>query len=122
MSDLRFDPSKAVTFDLTRGLVHVEGAPGPTPGVLVPAEALLALAGAAGAEPAGAFARRLGEAMGRRVAVRLSGAGFVVSQIPLPGAPLKPGETVTLSLSESAPSVARAGVAREETSSTPYRP
>jgi len=58
----------------------------------------------------------------RRVAVRLSGAGFVVSQIPLPGAPLKPGETVTLSLSESAPSVARAGVAREETSSTPYRP
>ena len=58
----------------------------------------------------------------RKVAVHLSGAGFVVSQVPPPGAPLQPGGTVMLSLSESAPSVARAGVAREETSSTPYRP
>jgi cell division protein FtsI (penicillin-binding protein 3) len=58
----------------------------------------------------------------RRVAVLLSGAGFVVSQVPPPGAPLQPGGTVMLSLSESAPSVARAGVAREETSPTPYRP
>jgi cell division protein FtsI (penicillin-binding protein 3) len=58
----------------------------------------------------------------RKVAVHLSGAGFVVSQVPPPGAPLQPGGTVLLSLSESAPSVARAGVAREETSSTPYRP
>jgi hypothetical protein len=58
----------------------------------------------------------------RKVAVRLSGAGFVISQVPQPGAPLQPGGTVTLSLSESAPSVARAGVAREETGQTPYRP
>ena len=27
MPDLRFDPSKAVTFDLARGLVHLEGEP-----------------------------------------------------------------------------------------------
>ncbi len=53
MPDLRFDPSKAVTFDLTHGLVHLEGAPSR---VLVPAEALLALAAAAGAEATAAFA------------------------------------------------------------------
>src|SRR5262249_41229814 len=47
--------------------------PPPQASVLVPAEALLALAGAAGPEAAVAFARRLGEAMGRRVAARLSG-------------------------------------------------
>jgi hypothetical protein len=69
MPDLRFDPSKAVTFDLTHGLVHLEGAPSR---VLVPAEALLALAAAAGAEATATFARTFGEAMGRRVAARFS--------------------------------------------------
>ncbi len=69
MPDLRFDPSKAVTFDLTHGLVHLEGAPSR---VLVPAEALLALAAAAGAEATATFARTLGEPLGRRVAARLS--------------------------------------------------
>jgi len=72
MPDLRFDPSKAVTFDLTQGLVHLEGAP---PRVLVPAAALLALAAAAGAEATAAFARTIGEAMGRRVAGRLEEGG-----------------------------------------------
>ena len=69
MPDLRFDPSQAVTFDLTHGLVHLEGAPSR---VLVPADALVALARAAGPEAASAFGRSLGEAMGRRVATRLA--------------------------------------------------
>lgn len=71
MPDPRFDPSKAVTFDLTHGLVHLEGAPS---SLVVPADALLALARAAGPDAGAAFARALGEAMGRRVAARLSGA------------------------------------------------
>jgi hypothetical protein len=70
MPDLRFDPSKAVTFDLTQGLVHLEGAR-----LLVPAAALLALAAAAGPDARAVFTRTLGEAMGRRVADRLSGDG-----------------------------------------------
>ena len=74
MSDLRFDPSKAVTFDLTHGLVHLEGAPSR---LLVPADALLALAKAAGGEPSAAFGAALGEAMGRRVASRLAAANGV---------------------------------------------
>jgi hypothetical protein len=68
MSDLRFDPSKAVTFDLTHGLVHLDGAGAR---VLVPADALLALAAAAGAGAATALARAMGTAMGRRVATRM---------------------------------------------------
>lgn len=86
------------------------------------------VAGAAGSadvapDVTGFSARQALALFGRRkIAVRFSGAGFVVSQVPPPGAPLQPGGTVVLSLSESAPSVARAGVAREETSSTPYRP
>ena len=56
------------------------------------------------------------------VSVRLSGGGFVVAQNPPPGAPLKPGGAMTLSLSESAPTIARGGVGREETSPTPDRP
>lgn len=71
MTDVRFDPSKAVTFDLAHGLVHLEGAPAR---LLVPADALGALAGAAGPEAASAFGRTLGEAMGRRVASRLATA------------------------------------------------
>ena len=56
------------------------------------------------------------------IAVKLQGAGFVTSQSPAPGAILRPGEIQTLFLSESAPSVARAGGGREETSSSPFRP
>jgi hypothetical protein len=75
MPDLRFDPSKAVTFDLTHGLVQLQGAPGAPSRVLVPAEALVALARAAGAEGTAAFAASLGEIMGRRVAGRLAERG-----------------------------------------------
>ena len=56
------------------------------------------------------------------IAVKLQGAGFVASQTPAPGTTLRPGEIPTLFLSESAPSVARAGGGREETSSSPFRP
>lgn len=69
MSHVRFDPSKAVTFDLSHGLVHLDGAP---PRLLVPAEALGTLAEAAGADATRAFGRALGEAIGLRVASRLS--------------------------------------------------
>ncbi|APR83174.1 Hypothetical protein A7982_08523 [Minicystis rosea] len=71
MSDLRFDPSKAVTFDLAQGHVHLEGAPSR---LLVPADALGLLVEAAGAEAAAAFGRSLGTSMGRRIASRLSAA------------------------------------------------
>jgi hypothetical protein len=74
MPDLRFDPSKAVTFDLAHGLVHQEGAP---PGLLVPADALLALVKAAGPDAVAVFGRSLGEAMGRRVASRFAAASGV---------------------------------------------
>lgn len=74
MTPLRFDPSKAVTFDLAHGLVHLEGAPSR---LLVPAEALGALTRAAGPEATAAFGRALGEAMGRRVAARLAAADGV---------------------------------------------
>jgi cell division protein FtsI (penicillin-binding protein 3) len=56
------------------------------------------------------------------LAVKLQGVGFVTSQTPAPGTALRPGEVPTLTLSESAPSVARAGTGREETSSSPFRP
>lgn len=69
MSHVRFDPSKAVTFDLSHGLVHLDGAP---PRLLVPAGALGALAAAAGADATRAFGRALGEAIGLRVASRLT--------------------------------------------------
>jgi hypothetical protein len=74
MPDPRFDPSHAVTFDLTHGLVHLEGAPSR---LIVPAEALGALARAAGPGATAAFGRSTGEAMGRRVASRLAAAGGV---------------------------------------------
>jgi hypothetical protein len=83
MPDVRFDPSKAITFDLTQGLVHLAGPPrssaghDPTAGasqVVVPSTALMALAAAAGAEATEAFARALGTAMGHRIADRVSGA------------------------------------------------
>lgn len=78
MSDLRFDPSKAVTFDLAHGLVHLEGAPSR---VLVPADALLSLARSAGPEAAAAFGRSLGEAMGRRLAARVTAAAASVDVV-----------------------------------------
>lgn len=72
MPEARFDPSKAITFDLTSGLVHLEGAPAR---VLVPADALSALCATAGAEAAAAFGRALGVPMGRRLAGRFSASG-----------------------------------------------
>jgi hypothetical protein len=78
MTDLRFDPSKAVTFDLAHGLVHLDGAPSR---LLVPAEALAALASAAGPEASAAFGAAIGEAMGRRVASRLGEGGVAAAPI-----------------------------------------
>jgi cell division protein FtsI/penicillin-binding protein 2 len=49
--------------------------------------------------------------------VRLHGAGFVTGQQPAPGSILRPGQTHTLFLSETAPPISRPGRAREETSS-----
>lgn len=72
MPDPRFDPSRAVTFDLAHGLVHLEGGPSR---LLVPAEALGALARAAGPVAGAIFGRAIGEAMGARVASRLAASG-----------------------------------------------
>jgi len=69
MSEPRFDPSNAITFDLARGIVQLEGAP---LRVLVPADALALLCRTAGPGPIAAFGRSIGEAMGRRVASRLA--------------------------------------------------
>jgi hypothetical protein len=69
MPEPRFDPSKAVTFDLGSGLVHVEGAPSR---LLVPAEALGAICAAAGPEATTAFGRSIGVPMGRRLASRFA--------------------------------------------------
>jgi hypothetical protein len=70
MPDPRFDPSNAITFDLASGLVHLDGAPAR---LLVPAPALGHLCAAAGPEATAAFGRAMGEAMGRRVALRFGG-------------------------------------------------
>lgn len=72
MPEPRFDPSKAVTFDLGSGLVHLEGAPSRT---LVPADALGALCVAAGPEATTAFGRAIGAPMGKRLANRFAGGG-----------------------------------------------
>jgi hypothetical protein len=69
MSHVRFEPSKTVTFDLSHGLVHVEGAHAC---LLVPADALAALSRSAGAEATQSFGRALGEAIGQRAAQRLA--------------------------------------------------
>lgn len=71
MAESPFDPKHAVTFDLAHGLVHLEGAPSR---LLVPAEALSALAAAAGDDAARAFGKALGAPLGSRVAYRLVGA------------------------------------------------
>lgn len=57
-----------------------------------------------------------------RLPVRLEGAGFVVSQEPPAGSPVRPGETQTLRLSENAPPISRPGRGREETSSPLFGP
>lgn len=72
MPEARFDPSKAVTFDLASGLVHIEGAPSR---VLVPADALRSLCAAAGGEASRAFGRSIGAPMGVRVAHRFASEG-----------------------------------------------
>ena len=68
MPEPLFDPSHAVTFDLAHGLVHLEDAPSR---VLVPADALAALALEASAAARAAFARALGAPLGARAARRL---------------------------------------------------
>lgn len=78
MNHVPFDPSKAVTFDLARGLVQQEGAPS---GLIIPAEALAALIRAAGPEAARAFGHSVGEAMGRRVAGRLAAGGVRAAEV-----------------------------------------
>lgn len=76
MPDPHFDPARAVIFDLVHGLVHLDGAPSR---LLVPAVELAALARAAGPEATAAFGRSMGQAMGRRVANRLSSTGGVTA-------------------------------------------
>jgi hypothetical protein len=62
----RFNPSGSVSFDLVRGRVDCGG-----DHVLVAADALVDLCRAAGDEAVSDFGRRLGTAIGRRVAERL---------------------------------------------------
>jgi hypothetical protein len=62
----RFNPSGSVSFDLVRGRVDCGGEH-----VLVPADALIDLCRAAGDEALSDFGRRLGTAVGRRIADRL---------------------------------------------------
>ncbi len=95
------------------------------PSDAVAGEAAVAAVSGEGSVPdaTGLSARQALALFGRLgVAVQLQGAGFVTSQTPAAGAPLKAGSVETLVLSESAPSVARAAGGREETSSIPYRP
>ena len=66
----RFNPSEAVTFDLAFGHVHLDGAP---TRVMVPADALVALCSAGGEDATADLGAAMGEAVGRRVAVRLAG-------------------------------------------------
>jgi hypothetical protein len=65
----RFNPSGSVSFDLVRGRVDCGGEQ-----VLVAADALVDLCRAAGDEAVSDFGRRLGTAIGRRVADRLGDA------------------------------------------------
>jgi hypothetical protein len=62
----RFNPSGSVSFDLVRGRVDCGGEH-----VLVPADALVDLCRAAGDDALSDFGRRLGTAIGRRIADRL---------------------------------------------------
>ena len=63
---IRFNPSGSVSFDLLRGRVDCGG-----DHVLVAADALVDLCRAAGDEAVSDFGRRLGTAVGRRIADRL---------------------------------------------------
>jgi beta-lactam-binding protein with PASTA domain len=54
------------------------------------------------------------------IAARLQGTGFVTSQDPAPGTPVKPGHVQTLFLSQAAPPTSRPARAREETASLPF--
>lgn len=72
MSEPTFDPSQAVTFDLSHGQVHLEDAP---QRVLVPASALGALLASSQPEASRAFADALGGPLGNRVAKRLANVG-----------------------------------------------
>lgn len=64
---MRFDPSQAVKFDMGRGRIQLDG---PVSRVLVPADALVRLAQAAGTDAARDFGRHLGTEVGRRAAGR----------------------------------------------------
>jgi hypothetical protein len=74
MSEAGFDPTHAVAFDLARGLVHVDGAPGYA---VVPGDALAALWSSAPEAARAAFASSVGHEIGRRAALRLGGAQAV---------------------------------------------
>jgi len=65
-----FDPTRAVTFDLSSGQVHLQDSPST---VIVPAAALADLCASAGEEATARFGRAIGEAMGKRIAGRLGG-------------------------------------------------
>jgi hypothetical protein len=71
---IRFNPSGSVSFDLVRGRVDCGG-----DHVLVAADALIDLCRAAGDEAVSDFGRRLGTALGRRVAERLGDAASSAS-------------------------------------------
>jgi hypothetical protein len=79
MSPSPFDPTKAVTFDLTRGLVRLDD---DSARILVPASALLSLVKAAGPQAATAFAQALGQPLGARVAARLAGVDSLRASAP----------------------------------------
>lgn len=63
MSDAPFDPTGAVTFDLSTGRVTVKGS---QPCVLVPSDQLAALCDAAGEDATRSLGRSMGEAIGKR--------------------------------------------------------
>jgi hypothetical protein len=67
------DPTHAVTFDLSRGEVHLDLPSGEDHGasLVVPGDALATLAQAAGTAAAADFGRALGRRLGVRVAARL---------------------------------------------------
>ena len=65
----RFNPSGSVSFDLVRGRVDCGG-----DHVVIPADALVDLCRAAGDEALSDFGRRVGTAVGRRIADRLGDA------------------------------------------------